>query len=117
MAIGGFLAAMVFDGDRLRTVAIGAMAFNMLAAGFFVDLYAPSLAYYAEGRQRPLTRNGIHPTEYGYWFLTRELLEQLGLSSQNQAAADPGARPQSYLNPGARRTPNLFGSRRQAKVI
>lgn len=70
--------------QRMREVA----AENRVA---FVDLYAPSLAYYAEGHSRPLTRNGIHPTEYGYWYLTRIIVEQLGLAPQTAVAADASA--------------------------
>ena len=68
-------------------------AMRAIAAGQavdFVDLYAPSLAYYRRGG-RPLTRNGIHPTEYGYWYLAREIARQLGVAPAAEGAADRDA--------------------------
>jgi len=70
--------------EVMRTVSI--------AKGIdFVDLYSPSLAYYRSGAQRPLTRNGIHPTEYGYWFLTQQIVRQLGIAQVDAPSADPTA--------------------------
>jgi len=43
MGVGNLVAAIVFDSDTARMVAVVLMAFNMLAGGFFVNLANPSL--------------------------------------------------------------------------
>jgi len=57
----------------------------------FVDLFGPSARLYTES-DRPLTSNGIHPTEYGYWALARELGLQLGWLSDDRAGEATPAR-------------------------
>ncbi|MFK8019757.1 MAG: SGNH/GDSL hydrolase family protein [Pseudomonadales bacterium] len=64
-------------------------AMNEVAAELgvvFVDLFYPSRAYYQRRLDRPLTSNGIQPTEYGYWYLAYQLALQLDwLEPEGQA--------------------------------
>ena len=64
-------------------------AMNEVAAELgvvFVDLFYPSRAYYQRRLDRPLTSNGIQPTEYGYWYLVYQLALQLDwLEPERQA--------------------------------
>jgi hypothetical protein len=41
----------------------------------FVDLYGPTSAMMSESDAIPLTKNGIHLSEYGYWVVSRVLYE------------------------------------------
>ena len=45
----------------------------------FIDLFTPSRKRMAASRQR-LTVNGIHLNDYGYWWATHEMADQLGLA-------------------------------------
>ena len=62
----------------------------------FVDLFTPTQSYYHGEHDRPLTSNGIHPTDYGYWWLSREIARQLGWldPGAEAVAADRGAAEQ-----------------------
>lgn len=42
----------------------------------FVDLYEPSTRLMAESESNPLTTNGIHLSEYGYWAVARILYDR-----------------------------------------
>lgn len=49
----------------------------------FVDLFQPTAARMKNPRQRKLTFNGIHLTEYGDWVVSRLLAQSLGLIQES----------------------------------
>lgn len=52
----------------------------------FIDLFKPSLDKMNDS-ERPLTINGIHLNDYGYWWASREIAGQLGLPAEVREAA------------------------------
>ncbi|MGK0237999.1 MAG: hypothetical protein ACI92G_001463 [Candidatus Pelagisphaera sp.] len=64
--------------SRNRDLKRYTQAMKIVAAGEgvpFVDLYQPSKALMADSDAVPLTINGIHLSEYGYWAVARILYE------------------------------------------
>ena len=64
--------------SRNRDLKRYTQAMKIVAAGEgvpFVDLYEPSKALMADSESNPLTINGIHLSEYGYWAVARILYE------------------------------------------
>ena len=69
--------------DILRAYAAAVEAVAREQGVGFVDLFTPSLAWFAAA-ERPLTINGVHLSEEGYRKLAPELFRQL-------FGTDPGA--------------------------
>jgi putative membrane-bound dehydrogenase-like protein len=49
----------------------------------FVDLLTPTLAHLATAGSKPLTHNGIHLTQLGYWSVSKMMAKALGLTPKS----------------------------------
>lgn len=48
----------------------------------FVDLYSPTKRLNTHGERTHLTENGIHPTEFGYWYLCQLIASEMSRGGQ-----------------------------------
>lgn len=73
---------------RNRDLKRYTQAMKAVAAGEgvpFVDLFEPSKALMADSGANPLTTNGIHLSEYGYWAVARVLYDRF---VENESGSD-----------------------------
>jgi hypothetical protein len=77
--------------ERNRVLMAYAGAMDEVAARLgvrFVDLFTPTRALAENPGANPLTINGIHPNDRGYWLVSRLVLVSLGVKEPGEISAD-----------------------------
>ena len=91
-------AAVERRNAELRTYAEAAEAVAAANNVPFLDIFDGVAAAFA-GEPAPLTINGVHLNEAGYWHASRALLEALGASAPGTVVASAEGNPQLQIRP------------------
>ncbi|MGI9457507.1 MAG: PVC-type heme-binding CxxCH protein, partial [Aeoliella sp.] len=94
--VGGDLPDGVQHNQMLRAYSEAIAQVAEATGADFIDLFAPTAKWMAAERDRKLTFNGIHLTEYGDWVVSRMMAQSLGLVEQ-----DARVQPADRLRAGA----------------